>query len=47
MARLGFLDRVERERPDCVDAKLIEGGSGVDIFLLHGRAHLVRFPVIY
>lgn len=41
MARLGFLYRVEGERPDCVNAKVIELGRG-DVLLLCGRAHFVR-----
>ena len=41
MTRLGFLNRVESERPDRVNAKLIELGRG-DVLLLYGRAHFVR-----
>ena len=40
MARLRFLYRVESERPDCVNAKLIELGR-CDVLLLYGRAHFV------
>jgi hypothetical protein len=43
MARLGFLNGVECQGTNGVDAKLIEFGSGVGVLLLHRRAHLVGF----
>jgi hypothetical protein len=39
MARFSLLHGVKRKRPDCVDAKLIEVGSGCYVFLLHWCAH--------
>jgi hypothetical protein len=43
MAGFRFLDRVERQSANGVDAELIEFGVGV--FFLHWRAHWLGFLV--